>query len=1094
MGVLAGTAVATATLVGALVVGDSVRHTLRLRSQARIGDVDFVLGSGDRFFRAALADELSGESGRLAPLVQLPAVVSSAGGDRRASDVSVLGVDERFFALSSAAARSGPARGALGEGQAWLSRELARRLDAEAGQEIVLRLERPSAIPRDMALAPEDVSVAVRLAVAGVVADEDFGRFALSAAPTPPANLFVSLAWLQGELDLEGRANLLLVDAAGELAEASRTLARDLRAHWTLTDAQLVIRTLASGERELASERIFLDDPIVEVLERSENLAGARLRALFTYFVNELRAGERATPYSMVTAVGALRAPLADPAWEPLVPADPGGIVLGEWVAGDLAAGPGDTVRLAYWVVDPSRALVERTRSFRVTGVVPLAGPAADPGLMPAFPGLADAENCRDWEPGTPVELDRIRPQDEAYWGDHRGTPKAFLDLAAGRAMWSSRFGALTAVRFPAADEPAVREALRAELAPAELGLFFRDVRSAAIAAGDSPTDFGGLFLGLSFFLILAALLLTTQLFLFGVEERASELGLYAALGFRVPSIRRLVLQEAGAVAVLGGVVGIPAGIAYTRAVLLGLRTVWSGAVAGLELEFDARATTVLLGVGLSLFATLLTVGIALRRRLRIAPARLLASRHGFDGLPAPVRAGTSLAIAGASFAVALLVVVLVDASSGAAAAGAFFAAGSAVLAGGLVLCRLLLRSPATSTGAVTSVARLGLANATRRPGRSLATIALIGIGTFLVVAVGANRQGPVRDVEARDSGTGGFAFYGRTTLPLLEDPGTPAGREAFALSDEALAGVSFVPLRVRDGDDASCLSLARPRSPRLLGVDASELARRGAFSFAGVLSGSTDAETAWSLLDETLDDGAVPAIGDTTSLTWQLKKGLGDTIEYEDERGRPFTVRIVGAIRDTVLQGDLVISGRRFEELYPTQGGYRRLLVDAPAGRVEAVRADLSRALEDVGLDLEGSGERLDAFHAVQNTYLAIFQLLGALGLLFGSAGLGMVVLRNTLERRGELALAAALGFTRRRIRRLLSWEYGLLLLCGLATGTAAAVVAILPAVRGAGSGGSFTKVLWLVALIAASGLLWILVAVRAVDSDAPRAALCEE
>ena len=36
---------------------------------------------------------------------------------------------------------------------------------------------------------------------------------------------------------------------------------------------------------------------------------------------------------------------------------------------------------------------------------------------------------------------------------------------------------------------------------------------------------------------------------------------------------------------------------------------------------------------------------------------------------------------------------------------------------------------------------------------------------------------------------------------------------------------------------------------------------------------------------------------------------------------------------------------------------------------------------------------------------------MLGGLGLLLGSVGLGMLLLRNTLERRGELALAAALG-----------------------------------------------------------------------------------
>ena len=53
----------------------------------------------------------------------------------------------------------------------------------------------------------------------------------------------------------------------------------------------------------------------------------------------------------------------------------------------------------------------------------------------------------------------------------------------------------------------------------------------------------------------------------------------------------------------------------------------------------------------------------------------------------------------------------------------------------------------------------------------------------------------------------------------------------------------------------------------------------------------------------------------------------------------------------------------------------------------------------------------RLAAFNAVQNTYLSTFQVLGGLGLLLGSVGLGVVVLRNVLERRGELALLLAVG-----------------------------------------------------------------------------------
>ena len=83
--------------------------------------------------------------------------------------------------------------------------------------------------------------------------------------------------------------------------------------------------------------------------------------------------------------------------------------------------------------------------------------------------------------------------------------------------------------------------------------------------------------------------------------------------------------------------------------------------------------------------------------------------------------------------------------------------------------------------------------------------------------------------------------------------------------------------------------------------------------------------------------------------------------------------------------------------------------------------------------MELTPAAQRLNEFNAVQNTYLGTFQILGGLGLLLGSAGLGVVVLRNVLERRGELGLLVAVGFRRRLLHRLVLSEHGALLGAGL-------------------------------------------------------------
>ena len=213
------------------------------------------------------------------------------------------------------------------------------------------------------------------------------------------------------------------------------------------------------------------------------------------------------------------------------------------------------------------------------------------------------------------------------------------------------------------------------------------------------------------------------------------------------------------------------------------------------------------------------------------------------------------------------------------------------------------------------------------------------------------------------------------------------------------------------------------------------ELARRKAFGGK------------WSRLNQCEADGAVPAIGDEQTVTWALGKKLGETLVYTDERGRIFKIRIVEVLASSVLQGGLVISEKNFVERFPAMAGYRVFLIDTPLAKVGAVVEELSRGLQSRGLEVVSTWRRLAEFQAVENTYLGIFQALGGLGLLLGSAGLGIVVLRNVLERRGELALLQAVGFRRSVLQRLVLSEHWLLVLLGVGLGMSTALVAVWPA-----------------------------------------------
>jgi putative ABC transport system permease protein len=315
--------------------------------------------------------------------------------------------------------------------------------------------------------------------------------------------------------------------------------------------------------------------------------------------------------------------------------------------------------------------------------------------------------------------------------------------------------------------------------------------------------------------------------------------------------------------------------------------------------------------------------------------------------------------------------------------------------------------------------------------------------------------------------------------MPVLQDLNTKAGREFYGLAADQLAGVNVVPLRVREGDVASCLNLNRAQKPRLLGVKPELLA--GRFTFASVAKG-LDLRQGWHLLHNGKSNieyrisqiPEVPAIGDANSIQWALGKEIWDTIDYKDEQGRPFKVRLVGAVANSILQGSLLIDEAEFTQRFPGESGYRMFLIDAPSNSIAQASATLSRGLQDAGLELTPAAQRLNEFNAVQNTYLGTFQILGGLGLLLGSAGLGVVVLRNVLERRGELGLLVAVGFRKRLLQRLVLSEHGALLVAGLGLGIVAAAVAVLPAILSPGTQLPYGSLAVTLAAVLVNGLLW--------------------
>jgi ABC-type antimicrobial peptide transport system permease subunit len=1032
---------------------------------ARLGKIDSALASGDRLFRAELAKEMQAAApgSRISSVLQLPGTVSSPESSARANQVQVNGVSNDFWKLANS-----PINAEITENTVWLNQPLATHLRTKVGDTILLRVPRVSHLSRDAPLAPEeDSSVALRLEVSKIVSEEEFGRFGLAASQIPPFNAFVPLTFLQQLVKATNQANLLLAQSP-----QPATVKDALRKSFTLADAQLVLTPAPdSREVQLRSSRVFLDNQIVNA---ATELPSAQ--PVFTYFVNRLQVRDHVTPYSMVSAARGLT---------PLDPKDDE-IIINQWLADDLQSKPGDQITLTYFVMGLMRDLVERTNSFRVRAVVPMQAPYTDKTLMPDFPGMTDAANCRDWDTGFPIDTAAIRDKDEDYWHQFRGSPKAFINLPVAQQMWSNRFGSLTGVRYPATteqDTAHISKQILANLSPASLGMVFLPVREQALKASAGAQDFGGLFIGFSFFLVAAALLLMSLLFRFALEQRGVEIGTLLAIGFAPKKVRRLLLLEGLGLATIGGLIGIAGAVFYAKAMLWGLRTIWSDAVAGSSLSYYGTSTTLITGLLIGIVVAVVTMWWGLRREGK-RPARELLVEGFEEEFPTSdlaTRKSRKSFVAG----IVCLVLALGTSAYGLAKpqeAGAdlFFSAGALVLIGGLFFTASLIRRLEHSSASESlTLAGMGFRSVTRRRKRSRAAVGLLASGAFLITSIGAFRLDAGKDADARGSGTGGFALLAESSFPVVHNLNAKTGRDFYNLNGREMANVRFVPFRVLTGEDASCLNLNRAQRPRLLGVNSDSLNERKAFTFAAVAK-DLSRENPWLLLDRDFGPDVVPAIGDAASIQWALGKKLGDTIDYVDSNGKTFHVQLVASVANSILQGSLVISETQFVKRFPTEAGYRMFLIDAPSKESDALTSSLSKAMQDVGLEVTSAKERLNTLNAVQNTYLGTFQMLGGLGLLLGTVGLGIILLRNVFERRSELALLLAVGFRKSALRWLVLSEHAGLLVLGLCIGVLAAIVAVLPSLLAPGRQVPLLQLAITLAAVLICGFVWTHIAAR--------------
>ena len=1118
-----GVAAATAVLVGALLVGDSVRESLRRQTLERLGEIDEVLVT-DRFFRAELVDELAASDefrryfDQASPAILFPHGTVEAKietGTSRSSSVLIVGCDESFWGFGGRASEDRVRPKQLpGEDEIVVNKALADDLNTTTGSEITIRLPSGNQVPADSPLAnkTDRIRSIPGLEVVDVIPARGLGRFSLRSSQSVPLVAFVSIATLQDALDQEGKINSILTSV--NFNSSSRSAKAEAMSRAASTSLAIAFRPAfedyglsvkrvtrafenAEGKTETIYDYFTITSDRMIIAPEAEAAARVafeplRGQGVMTYLANTIGKEQSPHPSPLPEGEGEERGPISysmvsgidvsdefrllDLEGLPIGALAEDEIVLNRWSAEDQSLKVGDTVRVAYFEPETTHGKAqEASAEFAVKAITPLTAPsqpyrrrrpaeydepptlANDPDLTPEVEGVTDQDTIRNWDAPFLVDYDLVRSQDDDYWGNHRTTPKAFVSLATAERLWGSRFGRVTSFRIPSTQdttEESLKQAFLDEVASSgeSLGLSFIPVKRQQLAASAGTTPFDGLFLGLSFFIIAAALLLVLLLFRLGVEQRADEVGTLLAVGLRRKKASRLLVAEGGLVAAVGGIVGVVVGVGYAWLMLAGLRTWWVGAITTPFLEFHWTTKSLAIGYVAGVVVSVLTIMWSFRRMKNISVRRLLAgdATAADDVLYKSQRWLTITSVVVVVIAIGLAVVAV--GLGGMAQAAAFLGSGALLLTGLLLLIWTRLKSGGgrgddTFAGGW-ALTNLALRNAARNPGRSVTTIGLMATASFLIVGLSSFRLAP------SDAGAGGFDLVAQSSQAIFEDLNTQAGRQEL-LADQAnvLAGGLAFAFRFKPGDDASCNNLYRSSQPRVISIGSQFVQHFDPADVERFRWMKTEARSAeekqnpWRLLAKQ-EDEHIPVIIDMNTAMYSLKPpvsvGSKFTLTYDDNNSVSF--HVVGLLENSVLQGSLLIDERAFEKTFEEVSGYRYFLIQSPPGKSHEVTELLEDRLSDQGFDAMQTSQVLEQLFAVQNTYLSTFQTLGALGLLLGTFGLAAVQTRNVLERRGELALLRATGFRRRRLARMVMLENALLLISGLATGTIAAALAVLP------------------------------------------------
>ena len=398
-------AAASAVLIGAAIVGDSVNGSLTDTALERLGGVTHSV-TAPYFFDEGLSGRVeAGLNGEMAaPALILYAPVKNISNGVTAQNVQIVGCDERFFRLFGV--KFDEAAGFSGR-KALVSRPLSRDIIFLQNDNMILTLPKAALAPQGSVFGKKktaDTTVTLRLEPGMELPPSSAGLFNLKNEAAPSRTVFVPLKTLQTALGLKGKINTVLIDS--QKSNPAMALSRKL----TPGDFGLsIVEDNAGGAFYIESGDLMLTDAQAARAEIAAKKAGLNGERLSVYLVRSING---IAPYSVIAA-------------SEKTPVGKYQILLSGWAAEDAGRVLGQALPVSFIKAKSDGDYYEGSEEFVYSGRMPDA--YANAGLVPKFEGITDSASMADWKPPFTLVKSAIRPKDEKYWTERGAAPKALI-------------------------------------------------------------------------------------------------------------------------------------------------------------------------------------------------------------------------------------------------------------------------------------------------------------------------------------------------------------------------------------------------------------------------------------------------------------------------------------------------------------------------------------------------------------------------------------------------------------------------------------------------------------------------------------------